>query len=151
QYQAFRTAPALHGASSEESIDAAVIGGGSAGTGQSYRWLHRGTLRLYVETNPDLPDFTPRHLALVDEAVRAWSEMGAVRIERVYWPYEADIRLFWTDRLPTTHPGITLLHPTDDGRLVRADIFIDARPAPWPTGTPDRVLYCTIAHEIGHA
>src|SRR5205085_12681392 len=36
-------------------------------------------------------------------------------------------------------------------RLTRADIFIAIRPAPWDIGTPDRVLFATIAHELGHA
>ena len=35
--------------------------------------------------------------------------------------------------------------------VARADVFVDVRPAPWHTGTPDRVLYATIAHEMGHA
>jgi predicted Zn-dependent protease len=74
-----------------------------------------------------------------------------VRIELVSWPVAADVRLYWTDRLPPTNPGITMLYRNKNGRLTHADVFIDARPAPWPTGTPDRVLYATIAHELGHA
>lgn len=66
-------------------------------------------------------------------------------------PYEADIRLYWTDRLPSTNPGVTTLYPAANGRLSRADIFIRVQPPPWHTGTPDRVLYATIAHELGHA
>ena len=30
-------------------------------------------------------------------------------------------------------------------------MFIAVRPAPWDIGTPDRVLFATIAHELGHA
>lgn len=69
----------------------------------------------------------------------------------VSWPIDADVRLYWTDRLPTTNPGVTMLYRNADGRLTHADIFIAATPAPWHTGTPDRVLYATIAHELGHA
>jgi hypothetical protein len=74
-----------------------------------------------------------------------------VRIEVVSWPMDADVRLYWTDRLPPTNPGVTMLYRNAGGRLAHADIFIAAEPAPWSTGTPDRVLYATIAHELGHA
>jgi hypothetical protein len=74
-----------------------------------------------------------------------------VRIDVVNWPVEADVRLYWTDRLPASNPGITLLYRNAAGRLTRADVFISAEPAPWKTGTPDRVLYAVIAHELGHA
>lgn len=74
-----------------------------------------------------------------------------VRIEVVSWSVNADVRLFWTDRLPSTNPGITMLYKNASGRLTHADVFISAEPAPWTTGTPDRVLYATIAHELGHA
>ena len=53
--------------------------------------------------------------------------------------------------LPPTNPGITMLYRRASGRLTRADMFISVLPAPWNTGTPDRVLYATIAHELGHA
>ena len=74
-----------------------------------------------------------------------------VHIELVSWPVDADIRLFWTDRLPSTNPGVTMLYRNHAGRLTHADVFISAEPAPWRIGSPDRVLYATIAHEIGHA
>jgi predicted Zn-dependent protease len=44
-----------------------------------------------------------------------------------------------------------MLYQDSHGHLTRADMFIDVRPAPWHIGTPDRVLYATIAHELGHA
>lgn len=44
-----------------------------------------------------------------------------------------------------------MLYRNDAGRLTHVNIFIAAKPAPWTTGTPDRVLYATIAHELGHA
>lgn len=94
---------------------------------------------------------SPHHLALVDEAIRAWTKSGSARIEQVSWPIEADIRLYWSDRLPPTNPGVTMLYRNQSGRLTRADIFIAIQPAPWRIGTPDRVLYATIAHELGHA
>ena len=75
----------------------------------------------------------------------------AVHIVLVSWPVDADVRVFWTDRLPSTNPGVTMLYRNPAGRLTHADVFIAAAPAPWRTGTPDRVLYATIAHEIGHA
>jgi hypothetical protein len=118
---------------------------------RSYRWSRSGPLRLYVQPSSDLSGWTPHHLELVDEAVKAWMSCGQIAIERVSWPHEADVRLFWTDRLPSTNPGVTMLYPNGSGRLARADVFIDVRPAPWHTGTPDRVLYATIAHELGHA
>jgi hypothetical protein len=93
----------------------------------------------------------PRHLALVDEAVRAWMACDGVRIELVSWAIDADVRLYWTDRLPPSNPGVTMLYRNAAGRLAHADIFIAAEPALWHTGTPDRVLYATIAHELGHA
>lgn len=76
---------------------------------------------------------------------------GNAEIERVSWPQDADVRLYWTDRLPPTNPGVTMLYPNRSGNLVRADMFIDVQAAPWHIGTPDRVLYATIAHELGHA
>jgi hypothetical protein len=75
---------------------------------------------------------------------------NGVRIELVSWPVGADVRLYWTDRLPPTNPGVTMLYRNGSGRLARADVFISAEPAPWHIGTPDRVLYATIAHELGH-
>jgi matrixin len=118
---------------------------------RSYRWYRAGTVRLYVEPSPQLPGWTPHHLELVDEAIQAWMSDGRVSIERVSWPLEADVRLYWTDRLPPTNPGVTMLYPNRAGQLARADVFIDVQPAPWHIGTPDRVLYATIAHELGHA
>jgi hypothetical protein len=117
----------------------------------AFHWRNSGALRLYVQPTSALVDWTPRHVALVDEAVHAWTANGAARIERVAWPHEADIRLYWTDQLPSSNPGITMLYRTRTGRLSRADVFVRAQPASWPTGSPDRVLYCTIAHELGHA
>ena len=76
---------------------------------------------------------------------------GAVRVELVTWPREADIRLYWTDQLPPTNPGVTMLYRTRGGKVNRADVFVRVRPAPWNTGSPERVLYGTIAHELGHA
>ena len=119
--------------------------------GHSYHWAHSGTLRLYVQASSPLAGWSPRHLELVDEAVKAWMSCEDVRIELVSWPLAADIRLYWTDRLPPTNPGVTMLVRNKNGRLAHADMFIDARPAPWTTGTPDRVLFATIAHELGHA
>jgi hypothetical protein len=104
-----------------------------------------------VQPSSDLSGWTPRHLELVDEAIKAWTSCGKITIERVSWPYEADARLYWTDRLPSTNPGVTMLYQDSHGHLTRADMFIDVRPAPWHIGTPDRVLYATIAHELGHA
>lgn len=118
---------------------------------RAYRWSRRGALRLYVQPASDLTGWSPRHLELVEEAVKAWTSCGKVEIERVSWPYEADIRLYWTDRLPTTNPGVTMLYSNPANRLTRADVFVDVRPAPWHIGTPDRVLYATIAHELGHS
>src|SRR5436190_2176472 len=63
---------------------------------RSYRWVHLGTRRLYVQGSSVLPGWSPRHLALVDEAVRAWMQADGVRIELVSWPVEADVRLYWT-------------------------------------------------------
>ena len=122
----------------------------AAGSG-SFSWSHPGTIRLYVQPSSKLPGWDVRHLELVNEAVRSWAASGVVNVERVYWPREADVRLYWTDRLPSTNPGVTLLYRTRGGKLQRADVFIDVLPAPWNTGTPDRVLYATIAHELGHA
>lgn len=106
---------------------------------------------MYVQPSSNLTGYTPRHLQLVDEAIDAWTRGGDIEIERVSWSQEADIRLYWTDRLPSTNPGVTMLYPNRSGQLARADIFIDVQPAPWRIGTPDRVLFATIAHELGHA
>jgi hypothetical protein len=135
-----------HRESTDESSGSAVTAGNSA-----YRWAHPGTLHLYVQSSSSLAGWSPHHLALVDEAVQAWMHCEGVRIEVVSWPVNADVRLYWTDRLPPTNPGITMLYRRASGRLTRADMFISVLPAPWNTGTPDRVLYATIAHELGHA
>jgi hypothetical protein len=117
----------------------------------TFKWTRPRDLRLYVQPTSDLEGWSPRHLGLVDEAERAWTRSGAVRVQIVRWPHEADIRLYWTDRLPPTNPGVTMLYRTRSGRLARADIFVRVQPAPWNTGSPDRVLFGTIAHELGHA
>jgi hypothetical protein len=134
----------------ERATDAKEAAAVAAGL-RAYRWSRLGTLRLYVQPSSDLDGWSTRHLALVDEAVRSWMSCGAVRITIVSWPLEADIRLYWTDRLPSTNPGVTILYRDAAGRLTRADVFVAVRPAPWHTGTPERVLYATIAHELGHA
>ena len=118
---------------------------------RSYRWAHSGTLKLFVQQSSSLDGWTPHHLELVDEAIRAWMATSEVRVTVVSWAMDADIRLYWTDRLPATNPGVTMLYRNPAGRLTHADVFIAARAAPWNTGTPDRVLYATIAHELGHA
>jgi hypothetical protein len=135
-----------HDDGNKPSSSAAVAAGE-----RSYQWARRGALRLYVQPSSNLAGWTPHHLELVDEAVKAWASGGKVEIERVSWPYDADVRLYWTDRLPTSNPGVTMLYRNAAGRLSRADMFIDVRPAPWHIGTRDRVLYATIAHELGHA
>lgn len=135
-----------HDASTGKTVESAVTAGSL-----SYRWARRGTIRVYVQQSSPLPGWTPRHLTLVDEAVKAWMSSDDVRIELVSWPIDADVRLYWTDRLPASNPGVTMLYRNPAGRLTHADVFIAAQPAPWNTGTPDRVLYATIAHELGHA
>lgn len=123
---------------------------GIAAGGRAYRWSRSGTLRLWVQPS-SLDGWTPRHSELVEEAVRAWTSSSEIRVSLVSWPIDADIRLYWSDRLPSTNPGVTMLYSNAAGRLTRADMFIAVKPAPWPTGAPDRVLYATIAHELGHA
>jgi predicted Zn-dependent protease len=118
---------------------------------RAYRWARPGTLRLYVQPSSVFSGWTPHHLELVDEAIKAWMAAQDVRVTVVSWANDADIRLYWTDRLPPTNPGVTMLYSNSAGRLTHADVFIAAQPAPWNTGTPDRVLFATIAHEIGHA
>ena len=135
-----------HEGSTNTAKENAVTAGGRA-----YLWSRPGTLRLYVQRESSLAGWSPRHLELVDEAVQAWMQGNAVRVAIVSWAYEADIRLYWTDRLPSTNPGITMLYSNAGDRLTRADMFIAVRPAPWDIGTPDRVLFATIAHELGHA
>ena len=137
-----------HDEASERAREAAVA---VAGGGRAYRWSSPGTLRLWVESSSPLAGFTQRHEELVEEAVRAWTSSRALRVSMVSWPLEADIRLYWSDRLPPSNPGVTMLYRNAAGRLTRADIFISVQPAPWHTDTPDRVLYATIAHELGHA
>ena len=134
----------------EESAANAGVTGIAAGN-NAHRWSRPGTLKLFVQQSSALSGWSPRHLELVDEAIRAWMVCQGVRVTIVSWPAEADIRLYWTDRLPATNPGVTMLYRNGAGRLTRADVFIDAQAAPWRTGSPDRVLYATIAHELGHA
>ena len=122
-----------------------------AAGGRAYRWSRSGTLRLWVQPSSSLEGWTPRHTELVEEAVRAWTSSSAVRVSMVSWPIDADIRMYWSDRLPSTNPGVTMLYCNAAGRLTRADMFVAVKPAPWNTGTPDRVLFATIAHELGHA
>jgi len=135
-----------HGEARTEGAGTALSAGERA-----YRWSHEGALKLWVQPSSALTGFTPRHLELVDEAVYSWMHSGGTRIVQVSWAIEADIRLYWSDRLPSTNPGVTMLYRNQSGRLTRADIFVAVQPAPWAIGTPDRVLYTTIAHEIGHA
>jgi len=134
----------------DENVETAKEEAIAAG-GRAYRWSRAGTLRLWVQPSSPLAGWTQRHEELVEEAVRAWMSSRAVRLSMVSWPLEADIRLYWTDRLPPSNPGVTMLYRNSAGQLTRADVFISLQPAPWRTGTPDRVLYATIAHELGHA
>src|SRR5690348_14080077 len=131
----------------EKPVAAEAVAAGE----RPYRWSRPGAIRLYVQPSATLPGWSVRHLELVDEAVQAWTRGGKLEIQRVSWPREADVRLYWTDRLPPTNPGVTMLYRNTAGRLSRADVFVDVKPAPWHIGTPDRVLYATIAHELGHA
>lgn len=124
---------------------------GVAAGSRAYRWSHSGTLRLWVQPWRDKADHGIDHGKLVDEAVSAWMRSNAVRIVLVSWPVDADIRLYWSDNLPPSNPGVTMLYSGKSGRLARADVFVSVEPAPWHIGTPDRVLYATIAHELGHA
>lgn len=127
--------------------------GGSAVTAgsRSYQWARSGILKLWVQQSSPLIGWSPHHLELVDEAVKAWLACRDVRVTIVSWSVDADVRLYWTDRLPPTNPGVTMLYSNAVGRLTHADVFIAVEPAPWNTGTPDRVLFATIAHELGHA
>jgi hypothetical protein len=135
-----------HDVNSGKAIETAIAAGGRA-----YRWSRAGALRLWVQPSSPLAGWTQRHEELVGEAVRAWMRSSAVRVYMVSWPLEADIRLYWSDRLPPSNPGVTMLYSNAAGHLTRVDVFISMEPAPWHTGTPDRVLYATIAHELGHA
>lgn len=136
--------------SHDSRAEPSEIGAVTAGE-RAYRWSRPGALRMYVQPSSALAGWSPRHLELVDEAIKAWMSCGKVEIGLVSWPRDADIRLYWTDRLPSTNPGVTMLYRSLSGQLTRADMFIDVQPAPWHTGTPDRVLYTIIAHELGHA
>ena len=134
----------------EANVGAADGNAAIAGS-RAYRWSRGGTLRLYVQRESSLTGWSIHHLELLDEAIHAWTDGAGVRIDYVSWPYEADIRVYWTDRLPSTNPGVTMLYSNASARLTRADMFIAVQPAPWSIGTPDRVLFATIAHELGHA
>ena len=128
-----------------------LAGSATTAGNRAYRWAHPGTLKLFVQQSSSLEGWTPHHLELVDEAIKSWTAASGARVTVVSWPIDADIRLYWTDRLPSTNPGVTMLYSNPAGRLMHADVFIAAKAAPWNTGTPDRVLYATIAHELGHA
>jgi len=134
------------GEASSGATETAVTAGERA-----HRWSRPGTLRLWVQSWTDKPGEATDHEKLVDEAVNAWMRSNVVRIVRVSWPMDADIRLYWSDRLPPSNPGVTMLYSGRSGRLTGADVFVAVQPAPWHIGTPDRVLYATIAHELGHA
>lgn len=135
-----------HGVSTNNTGSSTVTAGVSV-----YRWSRPGPLRLYVQPTSTLSGWSPHHLELVDEAVRSWMRGRDVRIELVSWQVGADVRLYWSDRLPPSNPGVTMLYRNAAGHLTHADVFISVQPAPWNTGTPDRVLFATIAHELGHA
>jgi len=124
---------------------------GVAAGERSYRWSRSGTLSLWVQPWTDNAGRTFNRDKLVEEAVNAWMRSNAVHIVMVSWPMDADIRLYWSDKLPPSNPGVTMLYSSKSGRLTHADVFISIAPAPWDIGTPDRVLYATIAHELGHA
>ncbi|HKW47368.1 MAG TPA: matrixin family metalloprotease [Gemmatimonadaceae bacterium] len=117
---------------------------------RAYRWSRSGSLRLWVQPWTD-NDQSIDHAELVDEAVKAWMRSNAVHIVSVSWPLDADIRLYWSDKLPPSNPGVTMLYRGRSGQLTRADVFVSITPAPWHIGTRERVLYATIAHELGHA
>jgi predicted Zn-dependent protease len=87
----------------------------------------------------------------VDEAVHSWSKAPDVRIDYVHAQYDADIRIHWSNDLPATNPGLTLLNRSRSERLRGADVYVNVVPPCWNTGTPDRVLFAIIAHELGHA
>ena len=123
---------------------------GVAAGNRAYLWSRSGTLRLWVQPWTD-SDRRIDHGKLVDEAVSAWMRSNAVRLVMVSWPVDADIRLYWSDKLPPSNPGVTMLYSNKSGQLTRADVFVSITPAPWRIGTPERVLYATIAHELGHA
>ena len=123
---------------------------GVAAGNRAYLWSRSGTLRLWVQPWTD-SDRRIDHAKLVEEAVSAWMRSDAVRIVIVSWQVDADIRLYWSDKLPPSNPGVTMLYSNKSGLLTRADVFVSIAPAPWNIGTPDRVLYATIAHELGHA
>lgn len=131
--------------------DASGSSSGVTAGDRAYRWSRPGTLRLWVQPWTDNADQGIDHGRLVDEAIAAWTRSDAVHIARVSWPMDADIRLYWSDRLPPSNPGVTMLYSSKSGHLTRADVFVSIAPAPWHIGTPDRVLYATIAHELGHA
>ncbi|HEY2376565.1 MAG TPA: matrixin family metalloprotease [Gemmatimonadaceae bacterium] len=135
-----------HGETSAEPNETVVAAGGRA-----YVWSRSGTLRLWVQPWTDKPGESIDHGKLVDEAVHAWMRSDVVRVVRVSWSLDADIRLYWSDRLPPSNPGVTMLYSSKTGKLTRADVFVSVQPAPWQIGSPNRVLYATIAHELGHA
>lgn len=118
-----------------------------------YRWPSRSTrpLRIYVQPASLRTGWSDSHVMLAQRALDAWAESGAIELRRASRSRGADIRLFWTDGLPTAHPGVTVLTPNVRGELHHADIWVNVRIAPRKTASSEEVLYAIIAHEIGHA
>ena len=127
--------------------------GAAVAGNRAYRWSPHAhhPLRFWVEPTSRLPGWTPARLAEVDHALRAWEASGVVEIARTTRQSEADIRLYWSNGLPSQHPGVTLLHPDAHGDLVHADIWVNVSAPARRRASADEVEYGIIAHEIGHA
>lgn len=119
----------------------------------SYRWSPATTqlLTVFVGSTTTRTAMTDVHGAIVGRALRDWAAGGAVSFAIVPRERDARIRIYYTDSLPTAHPGVTLLTPNLRGQLSRAEVWIRADVAPRAGASSQQVLYGVVAHEIGHA
>jgi hypothetical protein len=118
------------------------------------RWPDRTMepLRVWIQRNAPVPDWTPELAQLARAAFDEWSEVGTpVRFTFIVDSTRADIRVAFADTMKDkSRLGLTTHKHDTDGWIVHAEILIATRDT---TGKPlvPALIAAIARHEVGHA
>jgi hypothetical protein len=114
------------------------------------RWPARVAVRVWVDSQPSLVGWQPRFPALVRDAFDDWSRAGIpLRFTFVSHPDSAEVRVTWTDSLPSAASGVTDWHADGEGWLFAGQITLAMRASDLTTQDA-RGIKAIALHEVGH-
>jgi matrixin len=121
-----------------------------------FRWPERPDrgVRVWVQTEPHVPDFWVGYAQMARDVFNEWSAAGLpIRFDHVPDSTGADIVIRWKDRFPADlgrRIGSTRRTSDQYGWIVAADINVAIHDREGHTFGPDE-LTAILRHEVGHA